>query len=107
MTALNLATDLPDQITTAEQLLVHQALTLHNLYKGQEYQEARGTQFDSGLAPLIDVSSISAKDGTERLLIRAAVEIDPSYRVDITQKMWMFAEPFGNVVIPAAYKTNS
>ena len=92
MTLFNPSTESPAANDTAEKVLAHIALLLHNLYKGIEYQEARGTQLDSGLAPLIDVSFIQAADGTNRMLIRAALEVDPTYVTDQSAKLWNFAD---------------
>ncbi len=106
MTALNLSTDIPSQIDTLERLHAYTALALHNLYKGITYKEAQGTQLDSGLAPLVDISFINAADGTSRMLTRSAIEVDPAYITDTSQKLWMFADELGVTVLPAAFKVD-
>jgi hypothetical protein len=103
MTAYVPSTDEPSGNDTQEKSLAHKMLTLHNLYKGITYQEAAGTQLDSGLAPLIDVSIIRAADKTYRLVGRVCLELDPAYEVD-PGKLWSFVQSFGEAQVPTAYK---
>lgn len=97
-------TDLPPGITSVEQLKMWCDCLLEELYGGQTYKEASGSAIDSGLAPLIDTSIVSAADGTKREITRSAIELNPDYRFDKTRKHWMFAEPMGTAAIPATFK---
>lgn len=49
-----------------------------------------------------------AFDGSERIFIRASVELDPTYKFDTSKKLWMFVKEFanGNIVVPAGFTTN-
>jgi hypothetical protein len=105
MTAYDPSTDTPPAINLLEQAAAHAILTLHNLYKSQEYKEAAGTGLDSGLAPLVDVSIINAADGTIRLITRAAFEVAPEYATD-PGKLWTFINSFGSAAVPSAYKVD-
>jgi hypothetical protein len=47
-------------------------------------------------------SIFTAADDTLRLLIRSSIELDPDYVSDRSKKLWMFAQEFENIAIPAA-----
>jgi len=106
MSLLDLSTDIPSNIASAEQLASWILLTLYSLHRGETYSEAQGNSIDSGRAPLVDVSIVTAADGKPRLIARMSVELDPAYLSDASQKVWMFARDFGAVVIPDTFKTN-
>jgi len=106
MSVINLSTDAPASIATAEQAVFWLLLTLFDLNKGQTYKEAAGTSIDSGLAPLVDVSIVSTADGNQRAIARVSLELDPAYTTDTTQKLWQFAQPISDTVIPAAFKVD-
>jgi hypothetical protein len=106
MSALNTGTDIPAAIDTAEKAAFWLLLTLFDLNRGQTYKEAAGNSIDSGLAPLVDVSIVSTADGNQRAICRASFELDPNYTTDTTQKLWMFAQPLSDTVIPAAFKVD-
>lgn len=105
MTGYAPGTDTPAAIDTLEKAAAHSLMTLFDLYKGIEYKEATGTSLDSGLAPLIDQSVISAADGTQRVIFRVAFEVDPAYVTD-AGKLWTFINAFGNATVPAAFKVD-
>ena len=107
MTALNIAdgSDVPNSIDSLEKGLVWLLSLADNLYAGQQYKETSG-EVSSGLAPLVDLSVINAADGSKRLLGRVAIPIDPAYLTDVSAKFWAFADDWGNVAVPPAFKTD-
>lgn len=106
MTEINLATDTPASIETVEQALLWLASLQESLLKGSTYREAQGSSIDSGLAPLVDASIVSAADGSKRCIVRLAIELHPDYVSDKSKKFWLFAQPMTNAVIPAAFKVD-
>ncbi|MFE4104793.1 hypothetical protein [Almyronema epifaneia] len=96
--------DIPDTITTLEQLHAWSGLALENLFRGQTYKETTG-DIDSGLAPLTDASIVTAADKSVRLISRTSIELNPSYQSDSTKKLWEFAEPLGDALLPNSYKS--
>jgi hypothetical protein len=101
MTAINLATDIPNAIVTLEQLHAWSGTLLKRLNPTLAVLEAEN------LAQFVMQDGIfSAADNSDRLLVRASLEIDPDYKSDRSKKLWMFAREFSNVAIPAAFKTN-
>lgn len=106
MSAIDLSTDAPASIDTVEKAAFWLLLTLFDLNKGRTYKEAAGSSIDSGLAPLVDVSIVTTADGNQRAIARASFELDPTYLTDTTQKLWQFAQPLSDVVVPAAFKVD-
>jgi len=106
MSALDLSADSPASIATAEQGLAWLGLLLFDLNKGKTYKEANGTSIDSGLAPLVDVSIVTTADGNQRMIMRVSLELDPAYATDTSSKLWQFAEPLSDTVVPAAFKVD-
>lgn len=105
MTLYDRATMEPAGNLTFEESAAHKILTLHALYKGTTYQEAQGTQLDSGLAPLIDVAIIRAAEGTIRLVCRCSFELHPDYETG-AGKLWSFVQKFGDAIVPNAYRVD-
>lgn len=106
MSAIDLSTDAPASIATAEQAAAWLLLLLFDLLKGQTYKEAAGTSIDSGLAPLTDVSIVTTADGSQRMICRASFELDPAHVTDKSQKLWMFVQPLSNTTVPANFKVD-
>lgn len=106
MSAIDLSTDTPSNISTAEQAFTWLALLLYNLHRGRTYKEAEGNSLDPGQAALVDVSQNTTADGNIRLIIRASIALDEAYVTDTTQKLWQFAQEFGQTDIPGAYRTD-
>lgn len=105
MVAFDRNTDLPSNINTVEELLVWSSSVLEILYRSTTYKEADGDGINSGLAPLIATSLITASDDTKRFIVRGAVQLDDAYATGAA-KLWEYAVPFGNALTPAAFKTN-
>ncbi len=101
MTVINLATDIPNAIVTLEQLHAWSGLTLARINPSLAILEAEN------FAQYVMQSGIfSAADNSNRLLTRASLELDMNYISDRSKKLWMFANEFSNVSIPAAFKAN-
>jgi hypothetical protein len=102
MTAFNPSTDLPSQINTVERLAAWAFLTLATVNpKASILEDVDRSEFiaQSGI--------IKAADGSERLIGRVSLELDPSFKSDNTKKLWMHAnEVPGGAVIPAGFKSN-
>ncbi|MBD0268555.1 MAG: hypothetical protein ICV77_09705 [Cyanobacteria bacterium Co-bin8] len=105
MTAL-VRSEIPAGITTIAQLHTWSGLALEELNRGVNYKEAQGSAIDSGLAPLVDTSIISAADGTKRLILRTSMELAPTYTSDRSKKMWMFTQNMSNALLPANFKVD-
>lgn len=102
MTAFNPATDLPSQINTLERLT---AWALHALAtanpKASVLEALDRTEFAA------QVGIVKAADGTERLLGRVSIEMDPLYRTDNSKKLWMHAREIeGSAQLPPGFKSN-
>jgi hypothetical protein len=104
MTTINPATETPNSIDSAEKLAAWILLLLNNLYGTLSYQELPGALLER----VCDVNIIRAADGTIRLIGRVSIELNEDFMSATSQKMWTFAEGFGdgNATIPAAYKVD-
>ena len=101
MTAINLATDIPNAIVTLEQLNAWSNLTLARINPTLAVLESENySQF------VMQSGIFSAADNSNRLVGRASFELDMNYISDRSKKLWMFVNEFSNVQIPAAFKVN-
>lgn len=101
MTAINLATDIPNAIATLEQLNAWSGITLDRINPSLAVLEAENlAQF------VMQTGIFSAADNSNRLLIRSSLLMDPNFVSDRTKKLWMFAKEFSGVSIPQAFKEN-
>lgn len=103
MSAFNPSTDLPTGIDTLEKLLQWAVEVAAFLHTNSQYKELKGNAVDDGFAPLIDVSYITAYDGTRRAIARMSVELDPEYNT-ATSPLWEYAREWNNAPIPARFK---
>lgn len=102
MTTFNRETDLPDAITTLEELKVWVDSLLQRLYGSKEYEETQGAY----LQPVIDYSIVRTSDGKIRQITRSSLPINADYLTATSQKFWTFAESLGEVDVPAAFKVD-
>lgn len=102
MVDFNRSTDMPAAIATVESYVAHGVLTLNNLFGSLYYQELPGALLER----VCDVNIVTAADGTIRLIARVSIPLDPSYVTGTSQKLWTFAQEFGEATIPAAYKVD-
>lgn len=103
MTAFD-ASMIPSGIDTLEVLVAWGQLAIYNLNKGITYKEADGSSIDSGLAPLVDVSIISAADNTQRLIARTAFELNASWTSDDSLPLWAFTEELTQTQLPNTFR---
>lgn len=106
MSAINLTTESPASIASIEQAIAWLATLAYTLHKGETYKEANGSSIDSGLAPLADISFVTAADGTERMIARFAIEMDPAHYTDTSAKIWQFAQAWSSTSVPPAFKVD-
>lgn len=99
MTTINL-TEIPSDINTAERLAAYIALLLDRLNPTKTILEV-----PNGDPVLVaDTVVIQADDGTQRLIVRLSLELDPAFVEDKTQPLWMHTKELSNVAIPAGFK---
>lgn len=103
MSALNKSTDIPAAINTLERNFAWAGLALHDLNRGVFYKE---TDDAEGSVPIVTAGIVEAADGTDRLIIRAAIPMNTAWRSNASQKLWMFADDIRDVVIPDAFKVD-
>jgi len=102
MAALDITTQIPPAIDSLEKIIAWGVLTGNNLFGTQTYQEIQ----NNFLEREIDVSIVRAADGTIRLIFRGGIKLDPTYATATNQKLWTFAQPWGDASIPTAYQTD-
>ncbi|MBD2259908.1 hypothetical protein [Pseudanabaena sp. FACHB-2040] len=101
MATLIIAQDIPGGINTLEKSLAWNILVSQQLFGKNTYQELQGGLLEKE----IDASVVRAADDTFRLIFRGALRLDPTY-VTGGGKLWSYAMPWGEVAIPAAFKSN-
>jgi hypothetical protein len=101
MSVINIATDIPSQITTLEQLAAWAGLTLTNINPSLTAIEGQGyTERTCQANPYY-----IAADNKHRLIIRQSIVLSPDY-LSGGRKLWLFAQEFGTTAVPATFKTN-
>lgn len=101
MTAINLATDIPSQITTLEQLHFWASLALAAINPTLVVTEGVGYDERACQAGIFFVGVT----GKHRGLTRGSVEVAPDY-LSGAQKTWMYAIEYSNSPIPSNFKAN-
>jgi hypothetical protein len=96
MTAITSAS-IPTSIDTLERLLAWSALAGHDLNRGLFYKESDAPD---GSVPYISAGVVEAADNSDRLILRAAIEMDPAWRYEQTQGLWMYAKQWREVALP-------
>ena len=101
MTNINIATDIPSEIVTVEQLNVWTSKCLYRLYP--EVTASEGVNnvtkcVQSGDYP-IDNTTITRHIG------RTSIELDPDYSIG-SKKDWMYAKVLGTKTLTADMKAN-
>lgn len=92
-----LLSQVPAQINTVEKLHAWTGLLLHRSNSTLKVLEAANY---SDYA--CQNSLFTADDGTERLVIRVNLKLNPEYATGAT-KIWNSILPFAEIAIPAAY----
>ena len=101
MTALNIATDIPSQIVTLEQLVSWGCLGLANINPALTGVEGPGYSERSCQANIYYIPS----DNKYRLIARQSIIMSSDYLAG-GKKQWMFAQEFGTTALPALFKSN-
>jgi len=102
MSAISLATLSQNlNIATVEQLHVYTGMLLNRMNPNLRVLE---TQQDSLFAAEFNIFTIS--DGTQRVITRTSLALDPTYNSDKTKKLWMFVNELTNTAIPAGFLSN-
>lgn len=99
MTTLTKA-QIPNQINTVERLMAWCGLALGFINPTKAIVEAAGENPEK----IIQTFILRADDGSERLIIRAALPLDPNWRSQSTQAFWLNVQDIENVNLPAAYQ---
>jgi hypothetical protein len=100
MTALNIATQIPNSITTLEQSAAWSGLALASLNPQLQAIEGVGINQQVAQAGIFYV----ATDNKYRLLIRLSLEVNPDYLIG-GQKMWTYAQPFSSTVLASGFSS--
>lgn len=95
----------PSNINTLEKLFAWAAMAAEFLNRNVTYKELNGDGISSGLQPLVDISYVTAADGTKRAIVRASIEIDPNFDTS-TAKLWESAKAWTSAALPSTYTTN-
>lgn len=74
---------------------------MKTIYPNQQVLET-----EVGAVDVVQTGIFKAADGTTRAFIRFSIELDESYLTDRNSKIWMKAQEFAQVSIPASYTTN-
>lgn len=93
--------NIPNQISLLEQHLAWAGLTLSAINPTLGVLET-----ESRTEIVAQAMIFNAADNTTRLLIRASLPLDPSFKSDRSKKLWMFAEEISNTAIPAGFLAN-
>lgn len=100
MTALNIASDIPNSITTVEMIHAWSGLALRTMYPTLEAVEGVGINERVAQAGVFYVAS----DNRYRLLVRSSILVTPDHLIG-GQKMWTYAQEFGTTPLPAGFKS--
>ena len=101
MTALNIATDIPSNIVTLEQLAVWSGLALSNINPSMTAIEGVGYTERVSQAGIYYVQA----DNKHRALIRHSVQMSADYQAGGV-KTWMYAQELSNTALPTTFKSN-
>lgn len=98
MTAINTSTQLPTAIDTVEKLAAYSVLALARVNPTLRVLELPGeSQF------AIEATIIPADDGTDRLIARMSIELDPSWSSDTANPIYLLAKELSNTVLPSGF----
>lgn len=100
MTAINIQTQIPNQINTLESLAVWALLALIKMYPDKSVLETSDRREDA-----IQSGIFRSAEDTDQLLLRLSIALDDDY-ITSTAKLWQNVKEFGNGNIPASYTSN-
>jgi len=101
MTAIAIATQIPSQIVTAEQLAGWAGLALAYTYPELVAIEGSGYSERCAQGNIFYIPS----DNRDRLIIRLSLPISADFRAG-GRKTWMYIQELGNTQLPAAFTGN-
>lgn len=101
MTAINVATDIPSQINTLEQLVAWGLLALSAINPNEVAVEGVGYSERAAQSGVYYV----AADEKHRMLGRASIQFDAAY-LSGGQKTWKYAIEMSTAPMPSAFKAN-
>lgn len=88
----------PAALETVERAAVYFQSILYDLYGGRVYREVA----NGDLTPVITSQQGRADDGTERLIFRPSLQLNPEWRTS-ENPIWLDTLPFGDAIVPARY----
>lgn len=99
MTAFTKA-QIPDEITTLEQLGAWCALALQYNYSAIQVREAENTlpEITAQALPIL------LPDGSQRLVTRVSVPLSKNYTSDTSKKFWEHVQEIGTVELPTLFR---
>ncbi|MBC7971545.1 MAG: glucose-6-phosphate dehydrogenase [Verrucomicrobia bacterium] len=100
MTVINIATDLPNSITTLEQIAAWSNLALRTIYPTLEAVEGVGINERVAQAGIFYVAS----SNYYRMLNRTSLLVSPDHLIG-GAKMWTYVQEFGSTALPAGFKS--
>ena len=98
MTAL-VKDDIPNQINTVEQLFAWAGLALGFINPTKAIVESAVENPER----IVQSFQLRADDGSERLIIRASLKLDPDWRTNEFTGFWLNVNSFEDVDLPDAY----
>lgn len=101
MTTINVATDIPSQINTLEQLIAWGLLALQAINPDEVATEGVGYTERAAQAGIYYI----APDSKHRMLGRASIQFDAAYLAG-GQKTWRYAVEMSTAPLPSAFKAN-
>ncbi|MEH2123073.1 glucose-6-phosphate dehydrogenase [Nostoc sp.] len=101
MTVINIATQIPSQITTLEQLHAWTGMALFRI--NADTTAIEGAGYTERVAQCGNF--YVAADSKTRLITRTSLEVSPDY-LSATGKPWMFVQPLSNTALPSSFSSN-
>lgn len=99
MSALS-PTPVPASATaTFEKLIGWAGLALHRANPRQAVIEVAGNYAERVCQAVI----LTDTNGIDRLIVRASLELDPSWQSDTTQKLWYWVKPVSETIIAPTF----
>jgi hypothetical protein len=101
MSTISIATDIPSQITTLEQILAWASLTLAHINPALTAIEGVGYTERTCQSNIYYI----AADNKYRLLSRQSIVMSPNHLAG-GAKLWTFAQELSTTAVPAIFKAN-
>lgn len=89
-------------IATAEQLHVYTGFLLSTIYPTLKVTEVANSE----ALRVAEFNIFTIADGSQRVITRTSIPIDPAYKYDRTKKLWMYTQPIDDIQIPAGFLSN-